>query len=107
MIIKTFMAPDLEKAIWLLGEELGPAAVILRTRFGRTTANPEKPIEYVELTAALDSSLFRIQDRDLSANHADNIPSTINRIKRHKASKRAACNFELPSDSQLVEVVGW
>jgi flagellar biosynthesis GTPase FlhF len=108
MIIKAFVAPSLEKALWLIGQELGPAAVILRTRFGRTASDEVKPIEYVDLTAALDSSLLGKQVNDTQSDSPASTPTaTVNRIRQNKASRRASQYLEMPADVQLVEVVGW
>jgi flagellar biosynthesis GTPase FlhF len=107
MIIKTFVAPNLEKALWLLGEEMGPAAVILRTRFGRTASTKVKPVEYVELTAAVDSSLLGMQNSISQSDNLESAPKTSNRINKNKASKSSSQHFQMPDDAQLVEVVGW
>ncbi len=103
MIIRTYTAPDLGKALWLLSEDLGPAAVILKTRFN--SGNVDQPLKYIELTAALDSSLYRREDIEyprenpigLSHLFLQQIVSDIN-------STAQADPTPLP---EIFEVIGW
>jgi hypothetical protein len=104
VIVKTFTAPDLEKALWLLNEDLGPAATILRTRFANAATNPIQPIKYVEITAALDSSLIGRQNIECQPDKTIKSSNRIKRIKKSGSSKGDISSVNYPD---FLEVVGW
>jgi hypothetical protein len=104
VIVKTYTAPDLEKALWLLGEDLGPAATILRTRFANAASNPNHPIKFVEIIAALESSLLGRQDLQCQPQKSIKSSNRIKRTKKAGVSKREISTENYPD---FLEVVGW
>ncbi len=103
MIIKTFVAPDLVRARWLLNEELGPNSIVLRTRFNNTRRKSAKPLKFVEITAALDSSLFAARDNDHSRKNPNQMPDSIQPAVDSEAQNLC----DICGHADLVEVIGW
>ncbi len=103
MIIKSFVASDLVKARWLLNEELGPDSVVLRTRFNNTRRKSAKPLKFVEITAALDSSLFAARNNDNSHLNPNEVPNST-----HPAGDGEIPNvYDICGHAEFVEVIGW
>ena len=103
MIIRTFVAPDLDKARWLLNEELGQDAVVLKTRFNNSKRKSAKPLTFVEITAALDSSLLNKRDNE----HSQRIQSDIPNSTLLTISNEAQSISDICEKAELVEVIGW
>jgi flagellar biosynthesis GTPase FlhF len=102
MIIKTFIAPNLEKALWLLNEELGPAAVILRTRlFNGSNVNQTK---YIEIMAALDSSLLGKNIENQNSTTANPPNQIFNQFDREFEN---GYQENLDVRPEILEVIGW
>jgi hypothetical protein len=103
MIIRTYTAPDLEKALWLLTEDLGSAAVILKTRFN--SGDADRPLKYIEITAALDSSLYRREDIE----YLKEKPAHLSQLFLQQIAFDA--DFSDQSDPtpvpEVFEVIGW
>jgi hypothetical protein len=102
MIIKTFTAPDLEKALWLMVEDLGPAAIILKTRFNSERAG--QPLQYIEITAALDSSLYRQDIEYLGGKSASLSPVFLRQITCEANASGQPDPTPVP---EVFEVIGW
>jgi flagellar biosynthesis GTPase FlhF len=105
VIVKTFTAPTIEKALWLLNEDLGPKAVVLKTRFNNTKNNSGKPLQFVEITAFLDSTSRGKQDNE-QFDSAISINSDFQNIYSKKANDIGG-SFDTAVDVEIFEVVGW
>lgn len=105
MIVKTFTAPTIKKALWLLNEDLGPKAVILKTRFNNTINNPGKPLQFVEITAFLDCASYGKQDNE-QCKSAISINSDYQNTYSKKANDISG-SFDTMIDVEIFEVVGW
>lgn len=105
MIVKTFTAPTIEKALWLLNEDLGSKAVILKTRFNNTKNNPGKPLQFVEITAFLDSTCCGKQDNE-QFKSVTSINLDYQNIYTMKANNISG-SFGTQVDVEIFEVVGW
>ena len=105
MIIKTFTAPTLDKALWLLNEDLGSAGIILKTRFNRTKNNSHKPLNFVEITAALDSSLYGRENPEGSQLTPSSFNQSIFKFQKSLAPNKT--KRDSSPKAEIVEVIGW
>ena len=105
MIVKTFTASSFKRALWLLHEDLGPNAVILKTRFNNTKNNSGKSLQFVELTAFMDSTA-RGNKTDHKSESAISINPTFPSIQESMKNS-IDDNFITAVDVEILEVVGW
>jgi flagellar biosynthesis GTPase FlhF len=105
MIVKTFTAPNLVKALWLLNEDLGSNAVILKTRINNTRNNPCKPLQFVELTAFSDSTLRNKQDAEPQQTNLSKNSSF--QISQDKSATSISAGSYTTVDVDILEVIGW
>jgi len=63
MLIKKFIAPNLPEALTKIKEDFGEDAVILKTRFNNKGTGLGKDARFVEVTAAVDQSEKRVEER--------------------------------------------
>ncbi len=102
MIIKNYAAPYLEKALWLLNEDLGPGAVILKTRFNHTKNGSKKPLRFVEITAALDSSFYKRENPEHQHIKSSELNKSIFNFQKNTVTKNGKSQ-----KAEIVEVIGW
>jgi flagellar biosynthesis GTPase FlhF len=105
VIVKTFTAPNFEQALWLLNEDLGPNAVILKTRFNNAKNISGKPLQFVEITAFLDSALYTRECNEHCQSEISKKSSC--QYIQSGISDGIIAGYGTAVDVEILEVVGW